>query len=681
MYNVSAEYLSAVRALSRTDRMTGTLELTNGTTIELKDNKVFERTLELVHDVISGEEIEFGSAMLKQLSFSLRTHQDRYVFYDARITPYYGVKIADGTWFDVPLGVFEVAEAERVGSHIQLVAYDDLLKFDKDYNGIAITGTCFEVLTTMCELCGVPLGLTEADIEAFPNGGSSIYIDEKTGCNTYRDCLKVIAQKLGAFATTDRAGNLILRRYGKEAAATLKSSNRFSTKLADFICRYAGITVNAGGKSWSSYDESVDSGLELILQDAPAWDYGTDEALQAQTDALMAELAAISYTPSKLSISNDPAIDCGDMLALETETGTVNTLVTGLRWRYRARMEIESTGANPYLKSVRPQKSLVIRELEKQTTNNKLIFYSFTNSTEKVISGTEVVSLANVTFVTVEDTSAMFLAQLPMTVEAADVVTETEEEKNVTVTDSTGATATILDADGNPLTLTVLAKNTDTKPGTADVEIYYYLNGSLVDYQLVERLTAGPHILSLFYPFAELKGNSNNTFDVRILATGGNVTVAKRAFRATVTGQGLAATTVWDGTLSFDESVPKLAISSTMTLVKAVEEVTAETQIPVPAGIEEVVSAFSIRSRMSLVGFTEELEVDPTWEQQTISAEQLASWNYEGRYVAIGENGVQLRTSWDYQSAEQDVDSGRMTVVKAVTNDLASVAGMEVDAK
>ena len=65
MYNVSPEYLAAVRALSRTDRITGRLELTNGTTIELKDNKVFERTLELVHDIVTGEEIEFGSAMLK----------------------------------------------------------------------------------------------------------------------------------------------------------------------------------------------------------------------------------------------------------------------------------------------------------------------------------------------------------------------------------------------------------------------------------------------------------------------------------------------------------------------------------------------------------------------------------------------------------------------------------------
>lgn len=677
MYNVSAEYLSAVRALSRTDRLTGILELANGTSIELKDNKIFERTLELVHDVISGEELEFGTAMLKQLSFSLRTHQERYVFYDARITPYYGVKLADGTWFDVPLGVFEVAEAERVGSSVQLVAYDDLLKFDKDYDGAAMTGTCYEVLLEICGLCGVPLALTEEEVAAFPNGDSSIYIDSKTGCATYRDCLKVIAQKLAAFVTTDRAGNLVLRRYGSEVTATLKRSNRFKTTLADYICRYAGITVNAGGQAWSSYDESVGSGLELIIQDAPAWDYGTDEALQAMTDALLAELLRIPYTPAKLSISNDPAIECGDMVALETDTGTVNTLVTGFTWRYRARMDLESTGANPYLKSIKPQKSLIIRELEKQTEYNKLIFYSFSNPTALTVSGSEVEPIANVTFVTVEDTTAMFLAQLPITVAVEDIVTETEEEKTVTVTDSTGAEATILDAEGNPLTLTVLAKNTDTKPGTVDVEIYYYLDGTLVDYTLVERLTNGPHILSLFYPFSGLTGNQNYTWDVRIRVAEGSATIAKNALKATITGQGLAAATVWDGNLSFEEVVPAISMAGKLRLVSVTEEVTAQTQTPTPADIVEVVSAFSIRSGMTLVGITERVSAGEIRYKKTIDT---AEWDYNNRYVTIENSSLMARVKWTYQSEEQEIDSGRMTAVKALTNDLVNVESLEVSA-
>lgn len=675
MYNVSTEYLSAVRALSRTDRVTGILELTNGETIELRDNKIFERTLELVHDIVTGEEIEFGSAMLKQLSFSLRTHQDRYVFYDAKITPYYGVKVGDDTWFDVPLGVFHVAEAERAGNYVQLVAYDGLLKFDKDYDGTAMTGTDFEVLSEICELCGVPLGLTEEELAAFPNGGTAVYVDGKSGCRTYRDCLKVISQKLAAFVTTDRAGNLVLRRYGKEPTATLKKSNRFKTTIADYICRYAGITINAGEKTWSAYDESVETGLELIVQDAPAWDYGIDETLQAQTDALLAELVTISYTPSKLVISNDPAIDCGDLVALETDTGTVNTLVTGFRWRYRARMEIDSTGANPYLKSIKPQKSVIIRELEKQTAYNELIFYSFSNPTEKVISGTEVEAVANVTFVTVKQTSAMFLAQLPFTVAVDDVVTETEEEKTVTVKDSTGAETTLTDADGNPLTLTVTAKNTDTKPGTVDVEVYYYLDGSLIDYTLVERLTAGPHILSLFYPFSGLKGNQNYTWDVRIRVASGSVTIAKNALKATITGQGLAATTVWDGTITIEEVAPPFVIrKERMSLVDISESVEYSQDEPKQSALEEVISGFTIRQkRIQLTGLSVRVSAGETILQKTVT-----EWQYQDRYAEKNDIGLMARVQWQYESAEQTIDSGRMTVVKAETSDLASVEEVTV---
>lgn len=676
MYNVSTEYLSAVRALSRTDRLTGTLELTNGEIIELKDNKIFERTLELVHDIVTGEEIEFGSAMLKQLSFSLRTHQDRYVFYDAKITPYYGVKVNDDTWFDVPLGVFHVAEAERAGNYVQLVAYDGLLKFDKDYDGTAMTGTDFEVLSEICELCGVPLGLTAEELAEFPNGGTTVYVDEKSGCRTYRDCLKVIAQKLAAFATTDRAGNLVLRRYGKEATATLKKRNRFKTTLADFICRYAGITIQAGDKQYAAYDTSVETGLELIVQDAPAWDYGIEETLQAQTDALLAELVTISYTPAKLIISNDPSIDCGDVLALETDTGTVSTLVTGFRWRYRAKMDISSTGANPYLKSIKPQKNVIIRELEKQTAYNELIFYSFSNPTEKVISGTEVEAVANVTFVTVKQTSAMFLAQLPLTVTVDDVVTETEEEKTVTVKDSEGNETTLTDADGNPLTLTVKAKDTDTKPGTVDVEVFYYLDGSLIDYTLVERLTAGPHILSLFYPFSGLKGNLNYTWDVRIRVASGSVTIAKNALKATITGQGLAATTVWDGTLSFEEVVSAINIKSNITLLDIGEEVTTETQPPTPADFVQTVAAFSMRSNITLGNLSERVSATEIRTKKTIDT---AEWDYTDRYVEIVGSEIMARVEWTYQSEEAEIDQGRMTVVKAVTDDLSSVEEVTVD--
>jgi hypothetical protein len=37
-----------------------------------------------------------------------------------------------------------------------------------------------------------------------------------------------------------------------------------------------------------------------------------------------------------------------------------------------------------------------------------------------------------------------------------------------------------------------------------------------------------------------------------------------------------------------------------------------------------------------------------------------------------------LQTQWNYKSIEESIDQGRMTVVKAITNDLASVEEVEV---
>ena len=135
---------------------------------------------------------------------------------------------------------------------------------------------------------------------------------------------------------------------------------------------------------------------------------------------------------------------------------------------------------------------------------------------------------------------------------------------------------------------------------------------------------------------------------------------------------------MWDGTLTIEEVVPAFGIRSRMALAAFTESVTTSTQKPIPTGITEVVSGFSIRSRMGLAGFTEEIGVNPVWEKQSITAARLSAWTYADRYVEHGENGVQLRTSWTYQSAEQTIDEGRMTVVKAVTADLASVEEVTV---
>ena len=668
MHTVSESYLEAIRARTRTHRLSGTITLKDGTDVPLTMENIEADSVEIERSCTTGEELTFGEVILSELRMAVRTDLSRYLFFDAKVSLNYELLLADGTWESVPLGRYTVGEADRTKKAVSVIAYDNLIALDDEYDGVALYGNAYEILETICDLLGITLASTKDELTALPNGDLAIQIDGNSGCETYRDCVKVVCQLTGTFAIADRAGSLRLIQYGKESVSTLEKSDRFDLTASDFEVVYSGIVVKSSKGTFTAYDESVTGGLEMTINSAPAWDYGTKESLVERTENLLSELKKIRYVPCELSAVSDPRYDCGDMVSLPLDDGTtVDTIVTKITWRL-GRMEITGTGKNPYLYGIAPKKTQIIRELQQQTTANKLIFYSFSNGSDVVAEGTEVKPLASVTFVTVEDTSAMFLAQLPVVAAAEDVVTTRETEKAVTA----------YDASGNPYSLTLTLTDTDTKPGVVDLEIFYYMNGSQVDYQLVESLTAGSHILSLFYPFSELKGNTSQKFEVRILATGGSVTVAKRAFRATVTGQGLSATTVLDGTLTIEEVVPAFSIKSRMALAAFTESVTTATQMPIPTGITEVVSGFSIRSRLTLAGFTEEISVNPVWEKQSITAARLSAWTYADRYVEHGENGVQLKTSWTYQSAEQSIDAGRMAVVKAVTADLASVEEVTV---
>lgn len=681
MLTISAACLEALLSMSRTDRLTGTLTKTDGTVIALSEGNVDDGSVSISRECAGEEEIEFGSATIAQLNISLRTQESRYVFYDAKINLLYGIRLADGTWFDIPLGEFTVAEADRKNALVVMTAYDNLLLLDRDYGGAALYGSPYEILLAVCETCGVTLGITEEEILAMPNGAELIQVDENSGCLKYRDCAKVVAQMLGTFVVADRNGAITLRRYSKAADIKIPKRIRNKTTMADYICTYMGIRINSTKGEFRSYDVDQQSGLELTIQDAPAWDYGLEETLQARADALLAELIQLNYTPGEFSMPGLPVLECGDLVELETEDGAVTTLITSYKWKYHSAMTVKSTGKNPYLKSSVTRETVTMRELQAQTAANKLIFYSFTNQSDITVSDENEKEISQVTFATTEPTSAMFVAQLPVTVQAADtsVSTTTETKKTVTAKTAAGAAANITDAAGNVLTLTVMDSDTvvTVTAGYVDLQVEYYLNGTLVDYELIERLHAGKHILALFYTFAALDGNASYQWQVKIKVVDGSgtVTVPKRAFRATVTGQGMAGTDQWDGRLSFDESVSAISLRSKLTLVDIAEEVSTQTQIPTPASIAETVAPISLRSRMTLGGITERFSVGEIRQKKTIDFEE---WQKNDRYVEQTPNGIMARLEWTYQSEEAEIDQGRMTVVKAVTSDLASVEEVTV---
>lgn len=97
------------------------------------------------------------------------------------------------------------------------------------------------------------------------------------------------------------------------------------------------------------------------------------------------------------------------------------------------------------------------------------------------------------------------------------------------------------------------------------------------------------------------------------------------------------------------------------------------------ATLSDTFSGFSTNGKASIGAMQEEVIGALVVLQQTIHSSDLVKWQYSSdRYIKEGTNGVQLVTSWTYESVEQEIDSGRMVAVKAITNDLSSVEEVQV---
>lgn len=520
MYDVPKEYRAAIRSPTRKDRMAGKLILTDGSTIELTDSAVISGSVSVDNQCVSGQELAFGSVYMGQASLQLRTALSSAAFYDAALQIDYEIQLADGSWYTLPVGRYTVAEAERSAAVVSLTGYDNMLKLERKFSGSAILGDAYTMLTQIAGTCGVELAQSEAEIKALsPNAEILRQLDGSYRVSTWRDCVGAIAQLLAGFATIDRLGRLRIVQFGETPCVTLSENARTNAKISDFSCHYAALVIETDTDTFTS-DIEGESGLEMTISDMPLAESGTAEVRQGICDAVFARLRALDYTPAAVTMPGDPALEPGDRVALPQADGTApEMLVTHFVWHYHGRQTLKSVGRNPYLTNNSDGTTeKLLRKVQNSAESKRLVYYSFTNTAALTVRTAEAPAVS-IAFAAVEDTSAMFLAQLLLTAEP----------------------------EGNdPLTL----------------EVRYYVNEVRVEnFTPQQRLLAGAHTLALFYPFASVEANAAKRLSVRLVCTGGTVKIAPYSIKATVTGQGMASELPWDGTLQFEELLMPLQLT------------------------------------------------------------------------------------------------------------------------
>ena len=333
MYPVSDGFLRAVKSNTRKYYWTGTIVTRGGMTYEFGAKEIVKGSGYISRQCCGSTEIELGTVYAAEMGITLLSDIDRYTLEDAQVTLVFHLVLADDSVEDVPMGVLEVSEANRLAKCLELKAYDFMLRFDKSFNGFETVGTAYDFIALCCKRCKVEFANKRAEIDAMPNGGVTLSVYTENDIETCRDVLFYVAQVLGGFFIINREGKLELRKYGKDPVMKVEQRHRFSSSFSDFITRYT----------------------------------------------------AVSSTNKQTQIAEYYALDPGDVLTFaggQADEGQI-TCITSIRQKIGGKQSLKCVGKNPRLAQAKSRNDKNISELLNQIEDNaktgKIGIHTFTN--------------------------------------------------------------------------------------------------------------------------------------------------------------------------------------------------------------------------------------------------------------------------------------------------------------
>ncbi len=122
MYPVSDAFLRAVSSNTRKYFWTGTIVTKGGMTYEFGAKEIVKGSGYISRQCCGSTEIELGTVYAAEMGITLLSDIDRYTLEDAQVTLVFHLVLADDSVEDVPMGVFEVSEANRLAKCLELKA-------------------------------------------------------------------------------------------------------------------------------------------------------------------------------------------------------------------------------------------------------------------------------------------------------------------------------------------------------------------------------------------------------------------------------------------------------------------------------------------------------------------------------------------------------------------------------
>lgn len=554
MYNVSQDYITAESKAVKQFKLRGKC-----CGKDFTDADILSGSFTVTNQCSSPSEITLGAVYIGQLTatFFDTLNIPRSEWVGGTITVQAGLKLANGYYEFVPIGIYTIAEAKHARSGIEVVAYDNMSKLDRLLDFDATYGTVYGLLSAFCLACGVELGMTQQEVESLPNGTRTLGIYPDNDCQTYRDFVSNLAAVCCCFATVGRDGKLYLRPFTGTSVATFDSSERFTgCKFSDYITSYAGVTVTNAQEGGIDAYTNGKRGAVLDLGENPFLQYGLDEMLSEIGEEIADALIDTEFTPFEATLLCGVEHDLGDVITMTDGTaGSSSTcFIHSLTWTFNRGCTIKGVGSNPDVGTAKGKYDRMISGMRK-SSGNEIKYYAFTNAEPYEIADGEEAMLMYINFATVKPGYVVFQAEIHAEV-------------------------------------------------SGEITFTYKLNSADMDFQPIEQFTVSQdnHIISLFYPFTS---SGNTTYELELWAemSGGACSIAVNDVRALLWGQGLAANDTWTGILRFEDEIPAIALVD-MGVATITDTMSCEAQQPTDEGFSDNVGVIALNDITFLKNFS-----------------------------------------------------------------------------
>lgn len=529
MWEVSQAYRNQMKRPDIERYISGTAGDTDFTA-----NDIIKGSLHVSNQCAESGELKIGSVYTAMMECTFRRGLvERETWKGLQVELSEGVYLREiNTIETIPIGVFNVDEAVHGENGVSIKAYDNMLKFEKKLSLDTTYGTPYELASIACGECGVELATTREEMEDFPNGKETLTLYADNDLETWRDLLFWIGQTCAAFWTINRVGKLEMRRFGMVEVNEIPSNLRNkSASFSDFTTGYTAITCEVKETGKNEYFQIVpDDKLTYNLGQNPFMQYDNKSSREKKCRNILDSISQIKYVPFSAWVLYGSVYDLGDVIRFTGGRADENKLCCVMSWDYDGKgFALEGYGSDPATAGARSKTDKELKGIENSINSQEMIFYSFTNSQPITINDGDSAIISNLRYSALVNTKVVFA------LEALLGIDTTVDGINFT------------DAEG---------------------KIIYELNDSQIEeYKPMETWMDGDHILHLRYVL-DLNTKIMQHLVVKLKMLGGSAEIGVGCIKATIQGQGLAATDTWDGTFDVSDRLDMVDITATPSGIK-----------------------------------------------------------------------------------------------------------------